>query len=68
MRVQVRQELIDDGIEFVPSLDDYNEYVSAENIEQATFLDCDDEGCVTLELSSGKVVTVYSIDLEFYEN
>lgn len=64
MTVQIRQDLISEGIEFVATCDDYNEYVSAEQIAKAKFIDCDEEGFVKLELASGKIVTVYSIDLE----
>lgn len=67
MNVQIRQDLLDEGIEFVPTCDEYNEYVSAEQVAKSKFIECDDEGLVKLELVSGKIVTIYSIDLDFQE-
>jgi len=62
--IRIRQELLDDGIEFIQSCES-SSFFSAREIAQSKFISCDDSGIVTIELPNGDLTVVDSIDLEY---
>lgn len=64
MFVQIRQDLINDGIEFIQACDTNNFY-SAKQIAESKYLGCDDCGIVSIELPNGEITSVDSMDLEY---
>jgi hypothetical protein len=64
MFLQIRQDLLDDGIEFIQSCISSSFY-SAREISQSRFISCDDSGIVTIELPNGELTVVDSMDLEY---
>ena len=64
--VKMRSDLIEEGYDSIPCWDwNINEEVSASDVESSKFIDCSDDGEVALQLRDGRIVTVYSIDLEY---
>jgi|LakMenEpi03Aug12_release.lakeMendotaPanAssembly.Ray.scaffolds.fasta_scaffold4939780_1 hypothetical protein len=64
MLLQIRQDLLDEGIEFIQSCESSSFY-SAREIAQSRFISCDDSGIVTIELPNGELTVVDSMDLEY---
>jgi hypothetical protein len=63
MFIQIRQDLIEEGIEFIQTYD--NMFISQKEIQSSTFLSCNDDGLVSLELTDGEIVHIDSIDIDF---
>lgn len=63
MFVQIRQDLINEGIEWVSTCD--GDMVSANQIRQSRFIDCTEDGIVSLESPSGELYFVDSIELDY---
>ena len=62
--VKMRSDLIEDGYDSI-ICEDSDEELSASDVENSKFIDDSDDGFVTLQLRDGRIVTVYSIDLEY---
>lgn len=64
MFVQVREDLLHDGIEWISTCD--GDMVSANQIKQSRFVGCTEDGIVSLESPTGDLFFVDSIDLEYH--
>jgi hypothetical protein len=63
MFVQIRQDLLHDGIEWIATCD--GNMVSANQVRQSRFISCTDDGIVSLESPAGELFFVDSIDVEY---
>jgi hypothetical protein len=63
MTIQIRQDLVDEGVEFIQTYD--NRFLSQKEIQSSTYLSTTDDGIVSIELANGDVIQIDSVDVDF---
>jgi len=63
MTIQIRQDLVDEGVEFIQTYD--NRFLSQKEIQSSTYLSTTDDGIVSIELANGDLIQIDSVDVDF---